>query len=133
MTDPAAAAPPPPQQAPLLGAQPNSLADDRQTALICYVLMLVPIAPLITHVVALVIAYVSRPTAPDWLKSHYTMIINTFWIGMLYFVCAGILCLLLIGFVLLPLVLIWFIVRCALGLSRLMRGEAYPTPASWTF
>jgi len=27
--------------------------------------------------------------------------------------------------------LIWFVVRCALGLSRLMRNEAYPTPESW--
>jgi uncharacterized membrane protein len=28
--------------------------------------------------------------------------------------------------------IIWFIVRCALGLSRLLRKEAYPTPLSWT-
>jgi uncharacterized membrane protein len=27
---------------------------------------------------------------------------------------------------------IWFVVRCALGLSRLLRSEAYPTPESWT-
>jgi uncharacterized membrane protein len=26
---------------------------------------------------------------------------------------------------------VWFIVRCALGLNRLLRREAYPDPESW--
>lgn len=129
MTDAASAPPPAPQPAP----PPVPLADDRQTALICYVLMLVPVIPVLSHIVGLVMAYVSRPTAPDWLKSHYSFIINTFWVGLLYFVCAGVLCLLLVGFLLLPIVVVWWIVRCALGLSRLMRAEPYPTPFSWTF
>jgi uncharacterized membrane protein len=93
------------------------LADERQTALIVYILMLVPFIVPVTHVVGLVMAYVSRDTAPDWLKSHY----------------ACLLCVVLIGFVLVPAVVVWYIVRCALGLSRLMRAEPYPTPESWTF
>jgi len=109
------------------------MADDRQTALIAYILMLVPIVIPITHIIGLVMAYVSRPTAPAWLQTHYTYQIRTFWIGLLYCLASGVLCVVLIGFVLLPLVVLWYIVRCALGLSRLMRGEAYPTPDSWTF
>jgi uncharacterized membrane protein len=116
---------PPPASSPM--------ADDRQTALIAYVLMLVPIVIPVTHIVGLVMAYVSRPTAPGWLQTHYTYQIRTFWIGLLYCVVAGLSCVVLIGFVLLPIVVVWYIVRCALGLSRLMRAEPYPTPYSWTF
>ena len=118
---------PTPQPAP----HPSPMADDRQTALIVYILMLVPVVPVLTHIVGLVMAYVSRDTAPPWLRSHYDLQINTFWMGLLYLVTAGVLCLLLIGFLLLPLVAIWWIVRCALGLSRLMRSEPYPTPDNW--
>lgn len=117
--------------APRPAPHPTPWADDRQTALIVYVLMLVPIVPVISHIVGLVMAYVSRDTAPPWLRSHYNFQINTFWMGLLYFVVAGLLCLLLVGFLLLPVVAIWWIVRCALGLSRLMRSEPYPTPDNW--
>ena len=108
------------------------MADQRQTALIIYILMLVPIVIPITHIVGLVMAYVSRDTAPDWLKTHYTYQIRTFWIGMLYMFGAVVSCIVLVGFLLVPAVIVWYIVRCALGLSRLMRDEAYPTPLSWT-
>ncbi|MGI9170073.1 MAG: DUF4870 family protein [Caulobacteraceae bacterium] len=86
----------------------------------------------ITHIVGLVLAYVERDSAPEWLKSHYTFQIRTFWIGLLYFFVSLLLCIVLIGIPLLLATLIWFVVRCALGLSRLLRGEAYPTPQSWT-
>ena len=123
-SDPAAA--PPPSTPSLIAGD-----DERMMAMVIYILFLVPFG--VTHIVGLVMAYVSRDTAPDWLRSHYTFQIRTFWIGLLYFASACALCLLLIGFALLPVVVIWFIVRCALGLARLMRREAYPTPESWTF
>ncbi len=104
--------------------------DERMMALAIYILYLVPIG--VTHVVGLILAYVARDTAPDWLKSHYTFQIRTFWIGLLFFTVSIALCLVVIGAFLLPVVAIWFIVRCALGLMRLLRHEAYPTPASWT-
>ena len=99
-------------------------------ALVIYVLYLIPIG--ITHIVGLVMAYVARDTAPEWLRSHYTFQICTFWIGLLYFGIAGVLCVILIGFALLPVVAIWFIVRCALGLVRLSQRQPYPNPNSWT-
>ena len=117
---------PPPPPPPLMTA-----SDERMMALVIYVLYLVPLG--VTHIVGLVLAYVSRDTAPEWLKSHYTFQIRTFWIGLLYFLGAAVLCVALIGFALLPVVMIWFVVRCALGLARLLRAEAYPTPDRWTF
>jgi uncharacterized membrane protein len=104
--------------------------DARMIPLVIYILYLIPIG--VTHIVGLVMAYVARDTAPEWLRSHYSFQIRTFWIGLLYFCIAGVLCVVLIGFALLPVVVIWFIVRCALGLARLSQGQAYPTPESWT-
>jgi uncharacterized membrane protein len=124
VTDAPAPSPPPPP--PPAATSPY---DDRQMALVIYILYLVPAG--ITHIVGLVLAYISRETAPDWLKSHYTLQIRTFWIGLLYFLVACALIVILIGIPLLVAVFVWFIVRCALGLGRLLRNEPYPTPESW--
>jgi len=110
---------------------PSAWADERQMSLIVYVLFLASFAFGITSIVGVVLAYVQRDTAPDWLKSHYTFQIRTFWVGLLYGVISGVACIALIGFPMLVAVMVWFIVRCALGLSRLLRGEAYPTPGNW--
>lgn len=131
--------PPPPPQPPLVSdaraghdASSSAFTDDRQMALVVYILFLVaPFAFHVTGIVGLVLAYVNRDTAPEWLKSHYTFQIHTFWLSLLYGVIAGLMLFLLIGFVLIPVVIIWYIVRCALGLARLMRAEAYPTPRGW--
>ena len=109
----------------------SPLADERQMAVIIYILFLAPLGG-VTHVIGLILAYVARENAPFWLKSHYTYLIRTFWMGLLYFLAAGVLCALLIGFALLPLVFLWFVVRCAVGLMRLFRGEAIPNAATWT-
>jgi uncharacterized membrane protein len=110
---------------------PSITHDERQMALVVYILYLVHFIP-VAPIVGLVLAYVERGTAPAWLKSHYEFQIRTFWIGLLYFVVAMVLCVILIGIPLLFVAWIWFVVRCALGLSRLLRSEAYPTPESWT-
>jgi uncharacterized membrane protein len=113
---------------------PTAADDPRRTAFIIYILYLahfVPVVGWIAGLVGLVMAYVERPTAPDWLVSHYRLLIRTFWIGLLYYFVSILLCLVLIGWMLLVATFVWFVVRCALGLSRLMRNEAYPTPESW--
>ena len=110
--------------------------DERQMAFVVYILYLahfVPVLGWVAAIVGLVLAYVERDTAPDWLKSHYTFQIRTFWIGLCYWAGSIVLCVILIGIPLLVATWIWFIVRCALGLSRLLRNEPYPTPLSWTF
>ena len=119
---------PPPAPAP-------GLSHQHQMPLIIYILYLshfVPVIGWVASIVGLVLAYVERDTAPDWLRSHYTFQIRTFWIGLLYFVVACVLVVVLIGIPLLVAVWVWFVVRCALGLSRLLRNEPYPTPLSWT-
>jgi uncharacterized membrane protein len=114
-------------------APPSSaFSDDRQMALIIYILFLVGVPTFhVATLVGLILAYVNRDGAPQWLRSHYTLQIRTFWISLLYFVIAGVCVFILIGVPMLFAVSIWFIVRCALGINRLMKNEAYPTPESW--
>ena len=104
--------------------------DERLLAMVIYVLYLLPLG--ITHIVGLVMAYIARGSAPPWLRSHYTFQIRTFWIGLLYAVVTGMLCFIFIGFLLVPVVVIWFVVRCAAGLVRLSERRPYANPQSWT-
>lgn len=48
-----------------------------------YILYLVGTLVSVTHFVAVILAYVARGAAQDWLKSHYAFQIRTFWIGLL--------------------------------------------------
>ncbi len=133
----AAAAPilPPPSSPPpggnfTPGASPFS--DERQMPLIVYILHLAGFATGgVTNVVGVVLAYIGRDSAPGWLRTHYTYQIRTFWIGLLYFAIAIPLCFVLIGVPLAAAATIWFIVRCAVGLSRLLRGEPIANPETW--
>jgi uncharacterized membrane protein len=101
-------------------------------AKIVYVLYLIGLFTAVTAVIGVVIAYIYRDDAPDWLKTHYEFQIRTFWIGLLYFIIAGILCAILIGFLLLAAVAVWWIVRCAKGLKYVDQRAAYPNYTTWT-
>jgi uncharacterized membrane protein len=87
----------------------------------------------ITGVVGVVMAYIYRKEAPDWLHSHYHFQIRTFWIGGLYGLIGVILAPVLIGFLILFFWLIWLIVRCVKGISALDRKEEIIDPMRWGF
>jgi len=114
---------PPPANTPL--------ADERQMAFVVYLIYLAALAIPPLAIAGLVLAYVNRETAPDWLKSHYTFQVRTFWITLLYWVISIALCIVIVGFVLLLATVALYIVRCALGLNRLLQREAYPNPETW--
>lgn len=89
--------------------------------------MFIPILPL----VGLIMAYINRGKAGGWVDTHYTYLIRTFWIGILYIFVATILVVLLIGVLLYVAIAIWIIVRCILGLQAAGRGEAVKNPECW--
>lgn len=88
-----------------------------------------PILPII----AIVIAYIFENDAKFYLQSHFQYLIRSFWISLLYFTIAGITIFLLIGFILLPVCIIWWIIRMVKGLRLLMRKEPIPVPKTWLF
>ncbi|WP_417226463.1 DUF4870 family protein [Amphritea sp.] len=107
--------------------------DKGSNAKIVYILYLASLVFGITGLVGLIMAYVYKGDAPDWLKSHYQWQIRTFWIALLYTVIGIITTSFLIGFLILLLNVVWFIVRCIKGLSALDKQQPLPQPTSWLF
>lgn len=105
--------------------------DNGSGANLVYILYLVALAVGVTGIVGVVMAYMYRGTAPAWVQTHYQFQIRTFWIWLLGVVVGGLLTFVFIGFLILPAVLIWFIVRCVKGMQYVGRREAYPNPETW--
>ncbi|HJW40752.1 MAG TPA: DUF4870 domain-containing protein [Rhizomicrobium sp.] len=100
-------------------------------ALAVYILYLVGMVIPFTGLVGLVMAYVNRGKAPDWVRSHFRFQIRTFWIALLYGVVSIVLVKVVVGILLGLFTVVWLIVRCVKGMICLGDGNAYPKPASW--
>ena len=100
-------------------------------ALVIYILYLASLVIGVTGIVGIVLAYINRGKAGGFVESHYTFLIRTFWIGLLYALISVALMMVAIGVVLMFAVAVWFIARCILGLQALQRGEPVKDPESW--
>lgn len=100
-------------------------------AQIVYILYLVSLAVGVTAIVGLIIAYVNKSTAPEWVQTHYRLQIRTFWIGLLYCAIGFVTMFIIIGFLIFAFVFVWWIVRCVKGLKFQATGLPYDKPASW--
>ena len=107
-------------QPPAVHANPGNAAN------VVYILYLVSIVAGVTGLIGVIIAYVNKGEAPDWVASHYRYQIRTFWIGLLILIIGGILTLILVGWLVLLAWLIWLIVRCAKGMNHLGQGRPIP-------
>jgi uncharacterized membrane protein len=117
---------------PAAPRQTDSWLEPGQTNVqLVYFLYLVGLVVGITGLIGLVLAYINRSKAEPWVETHYTWAIRTFWIGLLYSVISLVLIFVAIGFVLLFAVLVWYIVRCIIGLQAVGRGEPIKNPKSW--
>jgi len=103
------------------------------TTKIIYILYLVGILVGVTGIIGVVMAYVNKAEAPEWLQSHYQFQIRTFWIGAIYLVAGTLLSLIVIGFLVLLFWLVWLIIRCVKGMQFLEKNEAHPNPTGWLF
>jgi uncharacterized membrane protein len=104
-----------------------------ENAKIIYILYLISLAVGVTSIVGVVMAYVNKDGAPEWLQSHYHFQIRSFWISLLYVVVSCILFIIVIGFLLLALWLVWFIVRCVKGLKALDQKQPIADVMTWGF
>ena len=85
-----------------------------------------------TAVVGVVIAYLKRAEAAGTVyESHFTYAIRTFWIGLAMSLVGVVLCFLLIGFLVLPLVAIWFIVRIVRAFLALTEDRPVTNPTGF--
>jgi uncharacterized membrane protein len=96
-----------------------------------YILYLVSFVVGITLLVGVIMAYINRGQAAGWAESHYTFLIRTFWIGLLFGIISVVLVFVIIGFVTAFLTAVWVIIRCVKGLQLVGRREPIPDPTSW--
>ena len=98
---------------------------------IIYILYLAGFIVGLTPVIGVVIAHMNKGKSEGWVTSHYTWLIRTFWIGLLYGFISFLLAFVLIGFLLMLATAVWVIIRCVLGLQSMSRSEPMKNPDSW--
>ncbi|XPF94449.1 DUF4870 family protein [Colwellia sp. RE-S-Sl-9] len=106
---------------------------NKNPAKIVYILYLIGLFFGITGVIGVVMAYVNKDDASQWLKTHYQFQIRTFWIGALYMFLGSLLSLVLIGWFILLFWIVWLIIRSVKGLKALDSNRAIENPTSWLF
>ena len=109
----------------------NEAARGSGTAKIVYVLYLGGIVVGLLAVIGAIVAYVNRDDGPAWLAAHYRFQIRTFWIGLLFCAVGVATSFVVIGWAVLMIVAVWWIVRCVKGLNYLSRAEPYPHVTTW--
>ena len=110
--------------------------DDSATVKITYAIYFLYLASLmipVLPILAVVLAYIFENDGRTFLKSHYQYLIRSFWIGLLYFFIAGISFIFIIGMILTPLCVIWWIIRIVKGLKSLIHKEPIRNPKAWIF
>ncbi len=128
-------APNQPQNEPIVQRGVNTsdmMGAGASNANLIYILYLVSIIVGITSLIGVILAYINRDKAPDWVKSHYTFQIHTFWKGIVFGI-VGIITLPLLGLGILVIIamLIWYIIRCVKGMQYLSAGKPVPDPTTW--
>lgn len=120
---------------PSTGPQPRQtdrwLEPGPTNAMVIYVLYLAGLVIGFSGIAGLVIAYINRGKAGGFVETHYTWLIRTFWIGLLFAFVSFLLMFLLIGFLLIFATAVWFIARCVIGLQALQRNEPIRNPEGW--
>lgn len=101
------------------------------TAQIIYILYLVSLAVGVTAVIGVIMAYVYRSDAPDWVAAHHRYQIRTFWIGLLYGVLSVATAIIIVGLLFGVFTFVWWIVRCIKGLKWISQGVPPAQPATW--
>ncbi|WP_240454838.1 hypothetical protein, partial [Caulobacter sp. 17J65-9] len=107
-------------------------SSDKTMAVVIYVLYLAGlITGGLTSIAGVILAYMSKAEAPDWLRTHYLFQIRTFWIATAAFVVGVATSVIGVGVLLILATVVWFVVRCAMGLNWLFKGQPYPNYQTW--
>lgn len=96
-----------------------------------YILYFVGFAIGLSAIVGLVIAYINRGKMGGFVETHYTWLIRTFWMSLLFSIIAVLLLITGIGFLLFLAIFIWAVIRLVKGIQALGRNEPIADPQSW--
>jgi uncharacterized membrane protein len=122
-----------PNPKPTLNANLQNLTgvDDVTSVNLCYGLYLSSFVFVFTSIGGLILAYVKRSEAEEWLQSHYTYLIRTFWISFLYCVIGIVTSILVIGILILIATAILWIARVIVGWNYAYNKKPIPNPTTW--
>lgn len=110
------------------------LARSVDLLLVTYAAYLIGLVTLLGGIVGIVIAYLKRPeVVGTWRESHYTWLIRTFWIGLLFAVIGFATMWILIGFVIFFAIYVWFIIRLIKGWMAYSNEQPIRNPEDWFF
>ncbi len=108
-------------------------AAEGRTANLIYILYLLNLIFGVTSFIGVIMAYVNKADAPEWVQSHYRFQIRTFWIALLLGAIGAVTAAFVVGILILAFLFIWWIARCVTGMRYFSEGRAHPNPASWMF
>ncbi|HEX2816711.1 MAG TPA: hypothetical protein VHN39_09960 [Phenylobacterium sp.] len=130
----------------MTGQYDYGATEDRTMPAVAYALFLLGFVSVgITSLVGLIMALSNQGQAGPMARSHYTFLTRTFWMGFVWsflwgclfgisiplsFILIGI-PLLILSKLMLSLGVVWYGVRCIVGVVFLAQGEPYPRPYSW--
>ncbi|GBQ95978.1 DUF4870 family protein [Asaia lannensis] len=104
----------------------------RRWAWIVHILFIASFFFGITSIPGVIVAYMKRGEAEGTIyESHFTYAIRTFWLGLLGAMVAGVLCLVMIGYVLLALLFVWWLVRVIRPVIALVDEAPIRNPRGW--
>ena len=85
----------------------------------------------ITTIAGVIVAYLKRGEAGPNATTHYTYLIRTFWIGLLFGVIGMITTMIFIGFLILVATLVWSLIRLIKGFMLANDNKPVPDPETW--
>ncbi len=102
----------------------------KQLALIVYILYLAGFVFAFPALIGVIIAHIKVTDASPSMRTHFQYQMRTFWFGVLMLVVGSITTLILIGYLVFLLWLVWTLVRCVKGLIRVSEGRAIDQPTT---
>lgn len=113
------------------GAGAPNTVSLKSNAVLVYVLYLINLVVPFVGIVGVIIAYVNKDKAPPGPRSHFIFQIYTFWLGLLYSIIVALLCFVIIGWFLIPLLYAWAIARNVVGIKRAQENQPINNPRDW--
>jgi uncharacterized membrane protein len=107
---------------------------DRTNLLIVYILFIVGLfSGGLISLAGLIMAYFVKNDADVIAQTHLIFLIRTFWIGLLFGLVGVVLSVIGVGFLILALATIWYLIRVIKGVITFNRNEPIAEPRSWLF
>jgi uncharacterized membrane protein len=109
----------------LSAAQPT-LEAERTVIVAAYILHLVGAVTGVASIIGLVLNYVRRGRYGELSDSHHNWMIRSFWWAILWLVIGFVLRLIVIGWAVMGVTMLWYIYRHVRGLISFVNGQPLP-------